>query len=166
MRKPHHPSFRSAPSFLAASSLQGENIMLDKLKKFEGQELCNILRGPLAAWLNGSIKEVCLTSIRYQFSVRKEMTDVRGILSRGVMISMNEIGIQLILKTINKQGQINDLSQRSLLPVHLGAKVIVQQKITASTEVFLQINTRVLNSNNTLASEIYSRVELTSTQPE
>ena len=79
---------------------------------------------------------------------------------------MNEIGIQLILKTINKQGQINDLSQRSLLPVHLGAKVIVQQKITASTEVFLQINTRVLNSNNTLASEIYSRVELTSTQPE
>lgn len=166
MHKPLRHPYRSAPSFLAASSMQGDNIILDNLKKFEGQELSTILHGPLTAWLNGFIQEVRPTSIRYRFTVRKEMTDDQGVLSRGVMISMNEIGIQLILKTLNKHGQINDLSQRSLLPVHLGSEVIVQQKVTASIGALMQVNTRVLNTNYTLASEIYSRIELTSNSPE
>ena len=68
--------------------------MLEKLKKIEGKELCNILNGPITTWLNGSVLEVRTTSIRYSFTVRKEMTDIQDFLSRGVMISMNEIGIR------------------------------------------------------------------------
>ena len=140
--------------------------MLEKLKKIEGKELCNILNGPITTWLNGSVLEVRTTSIRYSFTVRKEMTDIQDFLSRGVMISMNEIGIQLILKTFGEAGQIKALSQRNFLPILLGNVVVIEQKVTAYNRDVMRISARVLNTNNTLASEIYTRIDLSSSLPE
>ena len=79
---------------------------------------------------------------------------------------MNEIGIQLILKTFGEAGQIKALSQRNFLPILLGNVVVIEQKVTAYNRDVMRISARVLNTNNTLASEIYTRIDLSSSLPE
>ncbi|WJS93888.1 PaaI family thioesterase [Flavobacterium johnsoniae] len=125
-----------------------ENKRLQFLQSFIGKHFTGS-PSPFAHWLNGKVISVEEKAVKFEFEIRKEMTNPVGMLHGGVTAGMIDdcIGVNFMVLGLEKFYPTINLYIDYFNPVFENQTVIVTTKLEKLGKTIINIKAEVTNKN-------------------
>jgi len=125
-----------------------ENKRLQFLQSFIGKHFTGS-PSPFAHWLNGKVISVEEKAVKFEFEIRKEMTNPVGMLHGGVTAGMIDdcIGVNFMVLGLEKFYPTINLYIDYFNPVFENQTVIVTTKLEKLGKTIINIKAEVINKN-------------------